>query len=639
MDNEVEINRLYDVGVELTSEGTNFNIWAPKRKKIDVVLFKSSSNNGSKNELIPLTKDKNGYFTATLKELKAGSLYKFRLDENDNYYYPDPLSKFQPEGPHGPSMVVDHSTFKWDDNAWKGVTDNKIMYELHLGTFTKEGTWQAAAKQLKELKDLGITIIEIMPIAEFPGTRGWGYDGVNLFAPYHHYGSVDDVKYFINEAHKLDIAVILDVVYNHLGPDGNYIKEFTDYFFTDKHKTDWGEAINYDSSHSKDVRKIFIANAGYWIETFHFDGLRLDATQDIHDDSKPHIIKEIALEVVKRAKGRKTFVVAENEPQEAALVRHTEDGFNLDAVWNDDFHHSAIVAMTGRTEAYYTDYRGTPQEFISALKYGWLFQGQVYKWQKKRRGTPSFDLKHDNFVNYIENHDQIANYGRGLRSHQLTSFPKYKAMATLMILAPGIPMLFQGQEFATSKPFFFFVDHDKNLNKLIQAGRKEFMAQFRSIGTPEMQASLPDPIAEDAMEKCTLDFEERKTNGHIYQMYKDLLKIKSEDKVVCSVNKSTRKFDGAVLANDCFVTRFFSDDYNEDRLLIINLDGDLYLHPAPEPLLAPPLDKRWELLFSTEDPKYLGHGTAALDNDKENWIIPSYSAILLKPVQNKESHG
>jgi maltooligosyltrehalose trehalohydrolase len=296
--------------------------------------------------------------------------------------------------------------------------DGQVLYEMHLGTFTPKGTWEAASRELPALAALGVTVLEIMPIADFPGRFGWGYDGVNLFAPTRLYGTPDDCRHFIDRAHALGMGVILDVVYNHIGPEGNVLPHFSPEYFTDRYSTDWGEAINYEDAHAGPVREYFLANAGYWIEEFHFDGLRIDATQNIYDTSADHILAAVARRVRQAAGGRATLLVGENEPQHAQLVRPpAQGGYGLDALWNDDFHHSAMVAMTGRNEAYYSDYHGTPQELISALKYGWLYQGQYYTWQQKRRGTPALDLQPGVFVTFLQNHDQIANSARGLRAH------------------------------------------------------------------------------------------------------------------------------------------------------------------------------------------------------------------------------
>jgi maltooligosyltrehalose trehalohydrolase len=500
---------------------------------------------------------------------------------------------------------------------------------MHIGTFTSEGTWESAARELPALADLGITVLEIMPINDFPGRFGWGYDGVNLFAPSHLYGTPDDCRSFVDQAHCAGIGVILDVVYNHIGPEGNVLPRFSPEYFTDRYSTDWGEAINYEGEDAGPVREFFITNAGYWIEEFQFDGLRLDATQNIYDTSADHIIAAIARRVRKAGKGRATFLVAENEPQETKLVRPQEEGgYGLDALWNDDFHHSAMVAMTGRSEAYYTDYYGAPQEFISAFKYGYLYQGQYYKWQKNPRGTPGLDLEPSVFVTFLQNHDQIANSGLGLRCHKLTSPGRYRAMTALMLLGPGTPMLFQGQEFAASSPFFYFADFSGELEHLTYEGRGKQLSQFLTLAEPEIQALLVNPADPDTFARSKLDLSERQRNANIYALHRDLLRLRREEPVFRVQHRGA--MDGAVLGPEAFVLRFFGADWH-DRLLMMNLGRDLNLSPAPEPLLAAPANKYWEILWSSEDPRYGGSGIAPLEA-KDYWHIPGHAAVVLKPA-------
>jgi len=604
----------------LEGRGVRFRVWAPKRKSVKVVL-----NGGS----FSLKAGPRGYFSGEVATASAGSLYQFKLDSDDRLY-PDPESRFQPEGPHGPSMVIDPKAFHWTDGRWKGIEpQGQILYELHLGTFTSEGTWNAARAQIKELASLGITTIELMPVAEFSGRWGWGYDGVNLFALYHHYGSPDEAKQFINEAHSLGLGVILDVVYNHFGPDGNYIKSFADEYFTDKYENDWGEAINFASA---PVREFYLANAAYWIEEFHFDGLRLDATQDIHDTSAVHILAAITQRIRKAAGKRKIYVVAENEPQHSFIAHAVgEGGQGIDALWNDDFHHSAIVALAGRREAYYTDYHGSPQEFISAAKYGYLYQGQRYKWQQKRRGAPALDLSPWNFISYLQNHDQIANSGRGERPNKVTAPALYRAMSAVLMLGPATPMLFQGQEFGATTPFFYFCDHTGKLRDMVHTGRRKFLAQFRSLAQTEMQNVFANPGDPATFQSSKLNLKERDSNTQAYSLYKDLIRLRREDPVLS--NPTPRGVDGAVLSATALVLRYFGPD-NNDRLLIVNLGADLHLDPAPEPLLAPPRDHHWNVLWSSEDPKYGGTGTFPPDSD-DNWRIAGQSALVLAPAQDK----
>lgn len=574
---------------------------------------------------IPLAPEPDGYFSGTARNVNPGALYRIRL--NGRGVFPDPASRCQPEGPHGPSRVVDPGSFPWTDAAWPGSSlRGQVVYELHVGTFTPEGSLDAARRQLPELADLGITLIELMPLADFPGRFGWGYDGVGLWAPTCLYGGPDALRAFVNAAHAAGIGVILDVVYNHLGPDGNYLAQFSPAYFSSRYDNEWGDALNFDGPGSGPVREYFVSNAAYWIEEYHLDGLRLDATQQIFDSSPVHLVREIVEAARRAAGGRAIVIVAENEEQKTGFARPPEaGGYGVDALWNDDFHHAASVALTGRNEAYYTDYLGAPQELISAVRFGYLFQGQRYKWQKKRRGTPALDFRPEQFVNYLENHDQVANSGRGERLSRRTSLGRLRAMTTLLLLAPGTPMLFQGQEFAASAPFLFFADHHPELARAVRRGRHEFLSQFRSLARREMQPLLEDPGDLSAFSRSRLDLGERRAHEPVYRMHKDLLRLRKTDLVFVAQIRP----EGAVLGPEAFLLRFLGRQ-GDDRLLIVNLGRDLHLDPAPEPLLAPPDGAAWEILFSTEDPCYGGSGTFPPDSD-ENWRIPGHAAVVLEP--------
>lgn len=586
----------------------------------------SSDGNGD-SRIVPLERESKGYFSAFVPEAKPGMLYKIKLDSGT---VPDPASRFQPDGPHGPSQIVNPGTFRWTDKKWRGVKrEGQVIYEMHIGTFTREGTWRAAMQQLPELARLGMTVLEVMPVADFPGRFGWGYDGVDLFAPTRLYGSPDDFRAFVDRAHSLGLGVILDVVYNHVGPDGNYLKEFSRDYFTDRYGNEWGEALNFDGPNSGPVREFFINNAGYWIDEFHIDGLRLDATQQIYDRSKVHVLAEIGRRVRDAAKGRATYLVAENEKQQSTLVRSPEQGgYGLDALWNDDLHHSAVVAATGRNEAYYSDHLGTPQEFISAMKRGYLFQGQWYTWQKQRRGSPTAGLHPSNFVTFIQNHDQIANSLRGLRLHQITNPGRYKALTALLLLGPGTPMFFQGQEFAASTPFLYFADHNPELAAMVATGRRQFLEQFPSIACPESHACLANPASEETFNRCKLDLSERERHANYYALHRDLLKMRREDPVFCKPRPGG--MDGAVMGEEAFVLRFFGEN-NDDRLLLVNLGKGLPLPAMPEPLLAPIEGGDWKLMWSSEDTRYGGCGTPPLGDGA--WLFPAHTALVLTAVK------
>jgi maltooligosyltrehalose trehalohydrolase len=632
---KVKRERRYPIGAELIGASeTHFRLWAPKAQQVDLVLEESADPN-AKRSFQSLEREDGGYFSGTAN-VGADSLYRFRVNKAE-HFHPDPASRFQPYGPHGSSCVVDPAQFKWTDSDWRGVKmKGQITYEMHVGTFTKRGTWRAATEQLAELARIGITVIEMMPISDFPGNFGWGYDGVDLFAPFHLYGTPDDLRSFIDHAHSLGLAVILDVVYNHFGPDGNYVRVFSDHYFTKRYDhNDWGESINFDGEDSGPVREFFITNGRYWIDEFHFDGFRFDATQEVKDDSEEYIIGAIGRAAREAARPRDIILVAENERQEAKLILpRAKGGDDLDAVWNDDFHHAAVVALTGKREAYYSDYLGSPQEFISAAKYGYLFQGQPYFWQEAPRGSATIGAKPESFVSFIENHDQVSNTAAGDRLRIQSSPGRYRAMTALLLLGPWTPLLFQGEEFGASTPFVFFTDvGDGQMREAIRKGRFAFLAQFPSFATKEVQERLPVPSDPTVFVSCKLDFSEREKNKDLYNLHIDLLRLRREDSRFRE--QVPKGLDGAVLGPASFVLRYFSDDNKADRLLVVNFGERRELNPIPEPLLAPPLGLEWEILWSSESARYGGSGTAAVAT-QDNWTLPAEATVALRLVPEKQ---
>jgi maltooligosyltrehalose trehalohydrolase len=613
----------------LQGGGVHFRLWAPRRSKVDLIITGGPGSNpqGEKMRVLPLESEGTGFFSVLAPDAADGTLYRYRLD-GETCSFPDPASRFQPGGPHESSQVVDPDIFQWSDQLWKGIAlKGQVIYEMHIGTFTFNGTWLTACEELERLAAIGITVLEVMPVFEFSGEFGWGYDGVDMFAPTRLYGRPDEFRHFVDQAHSAGLAVILDVVYNHLGPDGNYIEQYCDCFFTKKYENEWGNAINFDGPDSGPVRDFFIANACYWIREFHLDGFRFDATQQIYDNSPEHILKTICREARKAAQDRSILLTAENESQKSQLVRlEAQGGYGLDALWNDDFHHTAIAALTGHKVAYYTDYNGSPQEFISAAKWGFLYQGQYYSWQKKRRGSPTRGIRPENFVVSIENHDQISNSMYGRRCHQMTGPGLYRAMMALMLLMPGTPMLFQGQEYAGSSPFLYFADMPSALAELVRKGRSEFLTQFPGIATQEGRQMLADPSDRMTFVRCKLEPGGRTASSAALSLCRDLLKIRREDPVFrlqaeCGI-------DGAVLATNAFVLRYFAPDAR-DRIVLVNLGLDLHLDHIPEPLIAPPEGEQWRILWSSEDVRYGGNGTPPVENDV-CWDIPGCALVVLR---------
>jgi maltooligosyltrehalose trehalohydrolase len=648
-------DRTRTVGAEIVpAKGVNFRVWAPKRHSVEVVLWRdlpdddwqaadralgvmlvregADSPHGSpRGERV----EADGYFSALVAEAAVGMYYGFRVD-GQRRVLPDPASRFQPRGPSGPSQVIDPRAFGWSDAGWKGITiAGQVIYEMHVGTFTREGTWNAATERLSDLVDLGITVVEIMPIAEFPGDFGWSYDGVCLFAPTRLYGRPDDFRRFVDRAHAVGLGVILDVVYNHFGTVDCTVGEFSDDYKSRRYENDWGVPVNFDGERSGPVREFFLDNVRSWIEEFHLDGYRFDATQSIFDASDVHILTQMQQEARSAAGNRDVILLAENEPQDVRLLRPVEQGgHGLDAVCNDDFHHTARVRLTGLTEAYYEDYAGSMDELRSAILGGYLFQGQMSLHQRKRRGTPTRGLPATAFIHSLQNHDQVANTGPGRRIHELTSPGRLRAMTALWLLSPQTPMIFQGQEFSASTPFLYFADLSGVNAEAVAAGRVTFLSQFPSLDTDEARRALPDPANKSTFERSRLDWTDRDRHREIYDLHHDLLKLRRDDPIFAQQRSDLIEL--ATIGTDCLAVRYFDElgAANSDRLLIVNFGQQLWYWPCPQPLLAPPAVRCWELVWSSESVRYGGRGTPAVETD-EGWQIPAEAALVLAAVADR----
>lgn len=620
--NSLETARRYPVGAEVLGNKVSFRVWAPAQERVSLVLEDSSEQ--------PMHPEEAGYFRLDIDGIAAGAIYRFKLGDSSDLAA-DPASRFQPEGPSGSSMVIDPENFSWQDHDWPGITrSGQVLYEMHIGTFTPEGTYRAAAEKLPFLKEVGITCLEVMPLNEFFGTFGWGYDGVLPYAPTRLYGNPDDLRHFIDTAHRLDIGVILDVVYNHFGV-GDRFRDFTPDYFTERYWNEWGSSINFDGDNSAGVREFFANNAAYWIDEYHFDGLRLDATQALYDSSCEHIMAEIARNA-RAAGGKKPiYLVAENEPQDTRLVRGFErSGYGLDALWNDDFHHSAMVALTGRNEAYYHDHLGRSQEFVSSAKYGYLFQGQRYDWQDAPRGQPGFDLTPSHFIHFLQNHDQIANSGTGVRMDKLASPARVRALTALLLLGPQTPMLFQGQEFGASSPFYYFADQSGELVDIVRNGRIDSLKQFPSLNDPAFAESMPTPADRSTFDRSKLNWSEREINAQVVALHTDLLALRGSTPVISGI-EGPRGLDGSVLNASAFLLRYFAGEPQNERLLFVNLGPDLPMTSVGEPLLAPPVGCQWSLDWSSEDIVYGGSGKRPIDL-QTRWTLGADCAVLFAPV-------
>ncbi len=616
--------RRYPAGAEIGAGGVGFRVWAPDHNAVALLL------EGGRR--VPMSKEgDNGYFSVFEPGLAVGARYRFLLGGADEPL-PDPASRFQPEGIGGPSVVVDPSTFAWSDASWPGLTiDGQVIYEMHVGTFTPEGTFDAAAEKLPYLRDLGVTVLEIMPLNEFEGSFGWSYDGVLPYAPTRIYGDPDAVRRFVDRAHGLGLGVILDVVYNHFGV-GAITPHFAAAYQSDAPANDWGSAINFDGPGSEAVRDYFACNAAYWIDEFHLDGLRIDATQALADTSKEHIVARIVREARAAAPTRSLLIISENEPQETQQVRPVaKGGYGLDALWNDDFHHAAIVALTGRSEAYYHDTRGRPQEFVSAAKYGFLFQGQRYDWQDFPRGMPALDIAPMRFVHFLQNHDQIANSPGAARIHRRSSPARLRAMTALLLLGPQTPLLFQGQEFRADAPFSFFSDRQGDLAMKVRQGRFDFLGQFPSLRDPAARQAMRDPTDRVTFMAAKIDWAELLRHRETFDLHRDLLALRREDPTFRRAGDAVRRIDGAVIGDHAFLLRYFGENSDSDRLFLVNFGPDFAIESLAEPLAAPPFGLGWRVSWSSEHPRYGGEGRREIDPFRR-WVLTADTALVFSPA-------
>ncbi len=490
-----------------------FEVWSPLTHKVELVLDSGTH---------PMARDEQGWWSADV-EAAAGTKYRYLVDGNGPF--PDPRSPWQPEGLHGASMTLDHSAFQWNDEAFlpKPLAE-AVIYELHVGTFTPEGTYAAAAGRLEYLRDLGVTHIELMPLATFPGERGWGYDGAAIYAPHPAYGTPDELKAFIQRAHALGLAVLLDVVYNHLGPDGNYLGAFAPYF-TDRVKTPWGDAINYDGEYSDPVRAFFVDNALMWMRDYHFDGLRLDAVHAIFDQSATHVLELMAERVAELSIqiNRPLALIAESDFNTPRLVQPTIiGGFGLDAHWEDDFHHALHAFLTGEQGGYHADF-GSLEQLAKSLEQAYVFDGQYSRFRKRSHGRPPLDVDASQIVVFAQNHDQTGNRALGERLSHLLERETLKAAAALMLLSPFVPMLFQGEEWGADTPFLYFTDHHEELGKLVTEGRRREFAAWDWGGK-----DVPDPQAVATFQRSKLQWRELEDPLHadLLEWHRSLLTLR-----------------------------------------------------------------------------------------------------------------
>jgi maltooligosyltrehalose trehalohydrolase len=566
----------------LADGGVRYRTWVPGRQ-VSVAITDAS---GSERREVSLGSEPGGYWSAIDPQGRAGDRYQYRFDGKD---WPDPASRFNPDGVHGAAQVIDPRDYVWGDGGWRPPSMAElVIYELHIGTFTAEGTFRAAMEKLDHVAELGATAIEIMPVADFPGKRNWGYDGVSLYAPARVYGTPDDFRALIDAAHAHGLAVILDVVYNHLGPDGNYLGAYSRDYFNPRHKTPWGDGFNFEL---QPVRDFFLENIGHWRREFHIDGFRLDATHAIEDGSEKHILAEIS----ERAHSLGAFVIAEDERNEAALLQGcAEGGMGLDGIWSDDFHHIVRVMLTGGREGYYRAYHGTTDELSAALDHGWLLVGEERARQRVGEQGLGKRFEPHRFVFCITNHDQIGNQAFGLRMNQFVSGAAFRAASALLCLVPYTPLILMGQEWAASSPFLFFTDHEPELGRKVTEGRREEFRSFAAFRDPAAREKIPDPQAEETFLRSKLSWDELEREHHagILRLYRELLRWRRTSAVLR--DRSRQNFDVLTPVDD-WVRFIYGKEKAERWLILANLTGQ---GGAMEP------EGDWQLVLSTNDPRF-----------------------------------
>jgi maltooligosyltrehalose trehalohydrolase len=581
------VSQVTPVGAWRDGERTRMRVWAPEHARVEVVLDRDG-----RRELRPLERETRGYWGAAFADIGPGTRYQYRLNGDDGQVFPDPASRCQPEGVHGFSQVIDPS-FQWTDQHFRPPRpEGLVFYEVHVGTFSPEGTFRGVVDRLPYLAQLGVTAIELMPVGDFPGNRNWGYDGVAIFAPARCYGTPDDLRRLVDVSHQHGLAVFLDVVYNHLGPDGAYANAFSPYYFTDKHRSPWGDGVNLDGPHSTEVRNFFIANALQWVRDYHLDGLRLDATHALQDEGPRHFLEEFTTTVRAHAT-RPVLFVAEDHRNLAQLVQPADrGGWGLDAVWADDLHHQVRVHVARETEGYYEDFSGRAEDLAATIRQGWFFSGQPSKHMKGVRGTDPGALAPRQFVVCIQNHDQIGNRAEGQRLSHDVDLPTYRAASTLLLSLPETPLLFMGQEWAATTPFLFFTDHQEELGRKVTEGRREEFAAFAAFADPELRERIPDPQAQETFDRSRLDWSELDEREHAstLRLYQRLLGLRATSAALR--NASRASFDARALDEETLLVE--RRDGGERLWIVVRLGG----HGN----VTVPVGSGAQVMLTTEDP-------------------------------------
>jgi maltooligosyltrehalose trehalohydrolase len=607
------------VGAEIAGSGVRYRVWAPDNRKVELCV---ENHAGARNvAFVPL---EGGFHEVQDIYGRAGDRYRLRLD--DGPLTPDPASRSQPEGVFGPSEVVDPDAYPWRTPNWRRPAwRGRVIYELHIGTFTPDGTFAAAKMRLRELVELGVNTIEIMPLAAFPGSRNWGYDGVFPFAPAVCYGPPDALRDLIDAAHEQGLAVMLDVVYNHLGPVGNPLPAFGGCYFHPARQNPWGAALNFDGPQSGPVRAFFIQNACMWIDEYRIDGLRLDSIHSITDESPVPLVAAIAAEAHRRS----AWVVGEDERNFAnVLVPQVQGGFGLDGVWADDFHHSVRVALTGQRESHFASFTGDAAEIAATLLRGWYYSGQYYPHWQRARGTPTPNCAPEAFVLCLSNHDQVGNRPLGDRLHHGREHAAYRAASLLLCLAPGTPLLFMGQEWAASTPFQFFCEHPGEAGRKVAGGRLAELQRFGLQIDDQTRTAMRDPQDEQAFAVSKLNWEERARAPHAatLALYRDALRLRAGHAVFQSASRD--RWTAWPVRETAVAVRWRQPEGDWLLLVALRAVGELALDLEGE--LRPPTERHWELQLASNAESYGGETGAKAESDERGFRLSTPGAVLFR---------
>lgn len=590
-----------------------------------------------------LGRSPDGTFSAVVPNARVGDRYRYRLDSDR--LLPDPASRFQPDGVHGPSQIVDPQSFHWTDEGWRGLDlGDAVFYELHVGAFSPEGTFAGVTARLPYIAALGVSAIELMPVADFPGSRNWGYDGVALYAPARCYGSPDDLRQLVDAAHALGLGVFLDVVYNHLGPDGAYLSAFSPYYFTERHHTPWGAGLNLDGEHSGMVREFFFENALHWVHEYHLDGLRLDATHALADGSPRHFLAELTARVQQSVTARRVLMVAEDHRNLNWMMKpEAEGGWGVDAVWADAFHHQCRRLLAGDSEGYYRDYSGSAGDLAATIRRGWFYTGQFSTHLGERRGTDPTGLPACRFVICLQNHDQIGNRAHGERLHRQIEPCAYRAAVVVLLLAPETPLLFMGQEWAASTPFLYFTDHHTELGRLVTEGRRHEFRQFAAFADPATREQIPDPQAPTSFFSSRLLWNEqlREPHASVLRLHQALLAVRRRQ----LARHGAAAFHVAAIGDDTIVMR--RDGPDDAFLIVARLRGAGVVNLMPSRVTSLEDDSNatsglWRPILHTEDTEFCPDPVPPILDFAAGAATICFqrpSAIVLKRVRKTSAAG